>query len=68
MKAPCKDCTRRTALPNCHASCPDYRAFNEEREAIREQRRRESEVMDALVRNGEKARARLARQKRSNAK
>ena len=36
MKVPCKGCTDRQ--PGCHDKCNKYKAFNDEREAIRNKR------------------------------
>lgn len=36
MKVPCKGCTDRQ--PGCHDKCDKYKAFNDEREAIRNKR------------------------------
>jgi len=43
MISPCKDCPDRTADPNCHTACPRYQAYNAERVAIREARRKDVE-------------------------
>jgi hypothetical protein len=43
MISPCKDCPDRSVEPNCHTACPRYQAYNAERVAIREARRREND-------------------------
>ena len=37
MKAPCKNCVRRTA--ECHAECREYREFQKENEKIKKNRK-----------------------------
>lgn len=37
MKAPCKDCDRRTA--ECHAECREYKEFQKENEKIKKNRK-----------------------------
>lgn len=44
MLSPCIDCERRTML--CHAKCEQYRKFKSQREAIRENRIKESSFLD----------------------
>jgi hypothetical protein len=43
MISPCKDCPDRSVEPNCHTACPRYQAYNAERVAIREARRKDVE-------------------------
>ena len=38
MISPCYECTRRTAIPNCHAGCEAYAKYNEYRQKVREKR------------------------------
>lgn len=45
-KTPCKDCERRRAHPNCHATCQDYKAFVIERQKYQEERRKNSIIAE----------------------
>ena len=42
-KPPCKDCPRRTAHPNCHDRCEDYRQWKAEQAEATERRRKDLE-------------------------
>ena len=44
---PCKDCTERHF--KCHSECGKYKAFTDELEQIRENRRRDAEFTCYLV-------------------
>ena len=44
----CKDCPRRTIT--CHIACPDYAAYQAEREAFLQQKRQEVLKNEAAIR------------------
>lgn len=50
MICPCYECTRRTAVPNCHATCEPYKEFAEYRQKIRDARLLERQGDDAKIR------------------
>jgi len=57
MISPCHECTRRTAVPNCHSTCDLYAKYSEYRENMR--------IKRELSRTGDDARIRqLVRHKR----
>lgn len=45
---PCINCERRTAHPNCHAKCAEYKAFVIERNKISEKRRAEGNLYEYI--------------------
>lgn len=64
MTAPCHECTRRTAIPNCHANCEQYQAYSVEREMIRVRRQRVKTGDDALIAHAEKRKINTFKQRR----
>lgn len=40
LKPPCKGCERRTAHPNCHSTCQQYKDFVQDRQKYRDERRK----------------------------
>ena len=34
INSPCKGCTDRTVIPNCHGTCERYQAYHEARERM----------------------------------
>ncbi len=53
-KAPCKNCERRVAHPNCHATCQDYKDFIVERQKYREERQKQSLIAEYVKQRKEK--------------
>lgn len=45
---PCINCERRTARPNCHAKCAEYKEFVIERNKISEKRRAEGNLYEYI--------------------
>lgn len=54
MTCPCHECTKRTAIPNCHANCELYQAYSAERELIRSRRQRVNVGDSARIASAEK--------------
>lgn len=46
--SPCKGCERRTARPNCHATCEEYKDFVNERHHYNEERRKQSVIAEYI--------------------
>lgn len=46
--SPCKGCERRTARPNCHATCQYYKDFVIERQKYHEERRKQSVIAEYI--------------------
>ena len=40
MKAPCKNCARRTV--ECHAECREYREYQKENEKVKKNRKKDA--------------------------
>lgn len=56
IPAPCKDCEFRHI--GCHAECEPYRLYNEERERIRAERKKNFDIDDYEGRAGRYKKAR----------
>ena len=49
MISPCHNCTKRTAIPNCHADCAAYAEYDAYRKGVREKRNAVNEVRSMRV-------------------
>lgn len=53
-KAPCKNCERRVAHPNCHVTCQEYKDFVIERQQYREERQKQSLIAEYVKQKHER--------------
>ena len=56
-KSPCKGCLRRTVRPNCHATCDAYADFVNEQNRVRDERKRNSIIVD-YIKNAQRTKRR----------
>lgn len=47
-KAPCKNCERRIANPNCHATCQEYKDFVTSRKEYLDQKKSGSLIAEYI--------------------
>lgn len=53
LQNPCKGCLARS--PTCHATCAAYAEYAEERELMRQERRMQHRLLDAMLQPAERA-------------
>lgn len=53
-KAPCKNCERRVAHPNCHSTCQEYKDFVNDRAKYYEHRKERSIIAEYVKQKNKK--------------